>query len=156
MTFRQTLVCCLMSVLAMTATIADDKNTIHVAIGDVRASSDLRPVDGITSSGQPDAMAFAIIAESGYVAVIDVRGPREERGLDEQAVVEELGMEYIAFPLANHASISMQNAERLDEILSTHTGQPLERVKADTDRDNFMGAAGAGEGNGAGARASTR
>jgi len=38
-----------------------------------------------------------------------------------------------------HAQEILRTRERLDEILSLHTGQPLERVKADTDRDNFMG-----------------
>jgi ATP-dependent Clp protease protease subunit len=37
-----------------------------------------------------------------------------------------------------HAQEILKTRERLDEILSTHSGQPLERVKADTDRDNFM------------------
>ena len=30
--------------------------------------------------------------------------------------------------------------ERLNTILSKHSGQPLERIQSDTDRDNFMGA----------------
>jgi ATP-dependent Clp protease, protease subunit len=30
--------------------------------------------------------------------------------------------------------------ERLNRILSIHTGQPIERIKTDTDRDNFMSA----------------
>ena len=109
----------------MTTTGADDNDKIHVAIGDVRASSDLRPVDGITSSGQPDATAFSIIAESGYVAVIDMRGPKEKRGLDEAAIVEALGMEYVAFPLTDGAAINMQNAQRLDDILSGIDGPVL-------------------------------
>jgi len=37
-----------------------------------------------------------------------------------------------------HAQEILRTRERLDQILSKHTGQPLERVKADTDRDNFM------------------
>lgn len=44
-----------------------------------------------------------------------------------------------------HAREILRTRERLDEILSLHSGQPLERVKADTDRDNFMGAAEAVE-----------
>ena len=28
--------------------------------------------------------------------------------------------------------------ERLDEILSKHTGQPKDKVRTDTERDNFM------------------
>ncbi len=38
-----------------------------------------------------------------------------------------------------HAKEILRTRERLDQILALHTGQPLERVKADTDRDNFMG-----------------
>jgi ATP-dependent Clp protease protease subunit len=37
-----------------------------------------------------------------------------------------------------HAQEILKTRERLDKILSSHSGQPLERVKADTDRDNFM------------------
>ncbi len=44
-----------------------------------------------------------------------------------------------------HAQEILRTRERLDQILSTHTGQPLERVKADTDRDHFMSGAEAVE-----------
>jgi ATP-dependent Clp protease protease subunit len=37
-----------------------------------------------------------------------------------------------------HAQEILRTRERLDQILSKHTGQPLERVRSDTDRDNFM------------------
>ena len=37
-----------------------------------------------------------------------------------------------------HAKEILRTRERLNEILSTHSGQPMERVKNDTDRDNFM------------------
>ncbi|MDX2316015.1 MAG: ATP-dependent Clp endopeptidase proteolytic subunit ClpP [Gammaproteobacteria bacterium] len=40
-----------------------------------------------------------------------------------------------------HAQEILRTRERLNEILSTHSGQPIERVKNDTDRDNFMSAA---------------
>ena len=30
--------------------------------------------------------------------------------------------------------------ERLNNLLAEHTGQPLERIERDTDRDNFMSA----------------
>ncbi len=33
--------------------------------------------------------------------------------------------------------------DRLNHILATHTGQPIERIARDTDRDNFMSAADA-------------
>ncbi len=37
-----------------------------------------------------------------------------------------------------HAKEILAVRERLNKILSKHTGQPLERIQADTDRDNFM------------------
>jgi ATP-dependent Clp protease protease subunit len=37
-----------------------------------------------------------------------------------------------------HAREVIQLRHKLDEILSMHTGQDLEKVKADTERDNFM------------------
>lgn len=39
-----------------------------------------------------------------------------------------------------HAKWILQIKERLNKILSERTGQPLEKVKADTERDNFMSA----------------
>jgi len=38
-----------------------------------------------------------------------------------------------------HAKEILRTRERLNEILADHTGQPMERVQADTDRDRFMG-----------------
>jgi ATP-dependent Clp protease protease subunit len=37
-----------------------------------------------------------------------------------------------------HAKEILQTRERLNQILALHTGQPLERVASDTDRDRFM------------------
>jgi ATP-dependent Clp protease protease subunit len=44
-----------------------------------------------------------------------------------------------------HAREILLIRERLNEILAKHTGQSLERIQNDTDRDNFMGAASARE-----------
>ena len=38
-----------------------------------------------------------------------------------------------------HAKEILLVRERLNRILSKHTGQPMEQVEKDTDRDNFMG-----------------
>lgn len=40
-----------------------------------------------------------------------------------------------------HAREILKTKQRLNEILAQHTGQPLERVEADTDRDRFMSGA---------------
>ncbi|MDD2343958.1 ATP-dependent Clp endopeptidase proteolytic subunit ClpP [uncultured Tolumonas sp.] len=39
-----------------------------------------------------------------------------------------------------HAMEILKIKERLNQLLSDHTGQPLERIERDTDRDNFMSA----------------
>ena len=42
-----------------------------------------------------------------------------------------------------HAKEMLETRDRLNRILAHHTGQTVERVKQDTDRDNFMGGADA-------------
>lgn len=39
-----------------------------------------------------------------------------------------------------HAEWILKTREKLNKILASNTGQPLERIDKDTDRDNFMGA----------------
>ena len=44
-----------------------------------------------------------------------------------------------------HAREILDIREKLNQILSNHTGQPLEKIQQDTERDNFMGAKAAVE-----------
>ena len=37
-----------------------------------------------------------------------------------------------------HAREVLDTRDRLNRILARHTGQPIEKIKLDTDRDNFM------------------
>ncbi|MGB5707679.1 MAG: ATP-dependent Clp endopeptidase proteolytic subunit ClpP [Arenicellales bacterium] len=39
-----------------------------------------------------------------------------------------------------HTKEILGTRDRLNRILSSHTGQPIEKIKEDTDRDNFMNA----------------
>ena len=101
-------------------------DTLAVDIDDVVEAGAVQPVDGVTSAGQPSADALKVFSDSGYVAVIDLRGESEDRGMeDEQAVVEEIGMDYVAFPIASRDGISFQNAERLDALLEQYDGPVL-------------------------------
>ena len=103
-------------VLAMAA-YADD---LKVDLQAVVASGDVRPVDGISAAGQPDYIALAVFADSGYAAVIDLRAEHEPRGLDEKTAVEDLGMDYVLMPIVDTAAISFENARRLDELLQQY------------------------------------
>ena len=66
--------------------------------------------DKITASGQPKEDGLKEIAKDGYVAVIDLRTANENRGMDEQSIVENLGMEYVALPISGRNSINFENA----------------------------------------------
>ena len=44
-----------------------------------------------------------------------------------------------------HAKEILQVRDRLNRIMASHTGQPLEIIQEDTDRDNFMDGASAVE-----------
>lgn len=48
------------------------------------------------------------------------------------------GVQGQATDIEIHAKEILQTREKLNEILAHHTGQPLERIQKDTDRDFFM------------------
>ena len=48
------------------------------------------------------------------------------------------GMEGTAEDIMIHAAEFRKVKERLNQILLKHTGQPLEKIESDTDRDRFM------------------
>jgi len=48
------------------------------------------------------------------------------------------GMQGQAVDMEIHAKEILYVRHRLNEILARHTGQPVEKIKNDTDRDNFM------------------
>ncbi len=82
-------------------------------------------VEGVTSAGQPDEAALEVFADSGYATVIDLRAAGEDRGFDEAAAVEELGLHYVAMPIDGKDAISFDNARRLDELLDEYPGPAL-------------------------------
>jgi ATP-dependent Clp protease protease subunit len=55
------------------------------------------------------------------------------------------GMQGTAEDIMIHAKEFKNVKQRLNQILLRHTGQPLEKIEADTDRDRFMTAAEAKE-----------
>jgi len=50
------------------------------------------------------------------------------------------GVQGQATDIEIHAKEILQTRERLNQILADHTGQPIEKIAVDTDRDNFMSA----------------
>ncbi len=95
------------------------QSPLKVDLDEVRADGKVEPVDGITSAGQPDEAALQVFADNGYVAVIDLRTAGEDRGMDEAAAVEGLGMEYVSLPIGRDG-ISYENAKALDKLIASY------------------------------------
>ncbi len=83
------------------------------------------PVDGITAAGQPDKAALEVFTDAGYATVIDMRAEDEDRGFEEAAFVEELGMHYVAFPIDSEDDVSFDKARQLEELLQQYPGPVL-------------------------------
>ena len=114
----------LVVLLGVALGVADDVNrgsvsSLKVDLDAVVALGEVSPVDGVTSAGQPDAAGFKVFADNGYVAVIDIRTVGEDRGLDESAVVEKLGMDYVLFPIGR-TDITTEKAAELDALLKQY------------------------------------
>ena len=92
---------------------------MYADLDEVVARGSVSPVAGVTSAGQPDAAALGVFARSGYAAVIDMRTAGEDRGLDEPAVVGQLGMEYVTFPVGS-GDITLDKARELDGLLAQY------------------------------------
>lgn len=50
------------------------------------------------------------------------------------------GIQGAAEDISRHAKEILKMRDKINEILSKHTGQPLEKIQKDTDRDYFMSA----------------
>ena len=110
----------LAALAALSSPASAGEEAVTTLLADLEAVVKLgrvEPVDGLTTAGQPDEAAFRVFAENGYRAVIDLRTEGEDRGLDEPAVVEALGMEYILMPIGR-GDITFEKARELDELLN--------------------------------------
>jgi uncharacterized protein (TIGR01244 family) len=83
------------------------------------------PVPGLTTAGQPSADQLAAVAKSGIKTVIDLRGLAEDRGMDERATVEKLGMSYVTLPVEGGNGVTYANATALDKLLANAKGPVL-------------------------------
>ncbi len=80
---------------------------------------------GHASSGQPTAAQLEALAELGYVAVVDLRGADEDRGIDEAEAVAAAGLAYSALPIPDAAAVNADNARSLGELLDSFDGPVL-------------------------------
>ena len=93
---------------------------------------------------KPDISTLCIGQAAGISALLLTGGAKGKRHCLPHAQIlihQPLGgFEGPAADMGIHAKEILHTRERLNEILSKHTGQPLKRIQADTDRDRFMDA----------------
>jgi uncharacterized protein (TIGR01244 family) len=124
---KRSIVIIVISLLFSWISHADDTGTATVAISadQVRADSGALAGHRYVSMGQPDEAVLAAASEAGFVAVVDLRTAAEERGFDEPAAGEALGMEYHSLEIAGAKGVTFDNARALDEILAGIDGPVL-------------------------------
>jgi uncharacterized protein (TIGR01244 family) len=83
------------------------------------------PRSGLIVGGQPTEEQLSHLAANGLSRVVDLRGEDEDRGLDERAVAESLGLEYVAIPIPDRASLNWTAAAELNALLSSDQGTVL-------------------------------
>ena len=100
-------------------------DVITPTIDEIREDPSVLTGASMVSTGQPDEAVLQSAKDAGFVAVIDMRGPAENRGLDAPAAVEALGMQYVSLPVTGPDDVSFDNAARLDSILAGLEGPVL-------------------------------
>jgi uncharacterized protein (TIGR01244 family) len=84
-----------------------------------------QPQPGLHTGGQPSQDDLARLKSEGMRTVIDLRGTQEDRGYDEAAEAQRLGLTYIALPIAGKDDVTPANAKTLGELLRAQDGEVL-------------------------------
>jgi ATP-dependent Clp protease protease subunit len=91
---------------------------------------------------KPDVSTICIGQASSMGAVLLAGGANGKRFSlpDSRIMIHQPlgGMQGQATDMEIHAREILYTRDRLNSILARHTGQPVEKIKHDTDRDNFM------------------
>jgi protein tyrosine phosphatase (PTP) superfamily phosphohydrolase (DUF442 family) len=70
----------------------------------------------VITGGQPNAQQLRALMEAGGGIVLDIRDPMESRPVDEPAVVQQLGMDYVNIPVGA-GSLDDATLERILTVL---------------------------------------
>ncbi len=93
---------------------------------------------------KPDVSTFGIGIAASMAAVVLAGGAKGKRFLlpNAKTLIHQPagGVQGQTTEIEIHAREFLKTRQRLNEILAYHTGQPLERIEHDTDRDFFMNA----------------
>ena len=99
-----------------------DESVANVSVDEIQADAGVITGVNFVATGQPDRDVLQIAKDAGFTTIIDLRREDEDRGMDEAAVVAELGMSYVALPVDGAAGVTFENAAALDEYLAAAEG----------------------------------
>lgn len=85
--------------------------------------NEVRP--GLHAGGQPSAAQLQALAAQGVRTVIDLRQPDEDRGYDETAQAEALGLRYVRIPVAGADGLDAANVRAVHQALQQSQGPVL-------------------------------
>ena len=85
----------------------------------------LHTLGGVFLASQPSSEDFQHAREAGIECVLDLRMPDEERGFDEPARVEELGMTYVPLGFKAADTLTDEVIDRSRELMRGSADQPL-------------------------------
>ena len=92
---------------------------------------------------RPDVSTICIGMAASMGAVLLAGGSKGKRyALPHSRIMihqPSAGFQGQASDIDIHAREVLETRERIDRIMAKHTGQPIEKIKQDSDRDNFMG-----------------
>ncbi|VAX09121.1 hypothetical protein MNBD_GAMMA26-2295 [hydrothermal vent metagenome] len=106
-------------VITMTAAAGEDRATV-INIPNART-----PLPGILTGGQPTVAQVEQAKAAGYKTIVNLRTPQERGVWDEAAKAKELGMNYIAIPVAGGAGVTMENTKSLMKVLEDKSNYPV-------------------------------
>jgi len=93
---------------------------------------------------KPDVATYCVGQASSMGALLLCAGTKGKRHIlpNSRVMIHQPwgGIEGAAEDISRHAKEILRMRDRINEILAQHTGQPLEKVQKDTDRDYFMSA----------------
>ena len=78
----------------------------------------------VITGGQPSTADLEAFAAAGGGTVLDLRDPMEPRSLDEPAIAQRLGLEYVMVPVTA-GTMTDATLERIHEVLGKAGDRPL-------------------------------
>ncbi len=82
------------------------------------------PLPGLLTGGQPSADHFEALSAAGLATVLDCRHPSEPRGLQEEQVLQGLGISYFNVPVVP-GGLTDEVLEKILTVLRGNSGEPL-------------------------------